>query len=69
MIRKIGFFFFLEKKFRVGPEFSGSVGEPETQVFFYLALLTVLYSLINLLENVCSNTLHNKTTNSMEKII
>ena len=32
-------------------------------------LLTVLYSLINLLENACSNTLHNKTTISMEKII
>ena len=33
MIRKIGFFF-LKKKFRVGPEFLGSVGEPETQVFW-----------------------------------
>ena len=28
-------FFFLEKKFRVGPEIFGSVGEPETQLFFF----------------------------------
>ena len=34
------FFFFLKKKYRVGPEFFGSVGEPETQLFFFLALGT-----------------------------
>ena len=27
----------IKKKFRVGPEIFGSVGEPETQLFFYLA--------------------------------
>ena len=32
------FFFFLKKKSRVGPEIFGSVGEPETQLFFFLAL-------------------------------
>ena len=38
VIRKIGFFFFQKKKFRVGPEFLGSVGEPETQLFVYVIL-------------------------------
>ena len=29
------FFFFFEKKSRVGPEIFGSVGEPETTIFFF----------------------------------
>ena len=31
-------FFFWKKKSRVGPEIFGSVGEPETQLFFFFGL-------------------------------